>query len=203
MTTSPLRAFAIVLVLLSLTATRLAAEENIITADQIRANVVLPEPTRSWPMTRKGVAFEGGDRSWSLNRSLILVETEVQVEPDAKIAVPIRFKLGSPSELDGAISQRQLDELTNALQTMPAGVELLIEGHTCSKGETDHNDRLSLARANYIVDHLVKHGVSSKALKAIGCGEAEAARDDAKDTDGEAVLAPYRKVMLHQIMVQQ
>lgn len=177
-------------------------EDKVVSAQEIRGLVVDPEPSRSWPLTRKGYQFEAGDRGWDLTRSITLVETSVMVEPDFKVSMPIRFLLGSASVLDGETSQRQLEELAKALKKARPGAKFLLEGHTCSLGERDDNNRLSLARANFVANYLIKAGVSPTILETLGCGEAEADKDGIETTAGEPALSPYRKVMLHQMMVE-
>jgi len=184
-----------------------AAQDDsaLITSSQILNTVVTPPLTRSLagPATeiREGLQFEGGTRGFgSETRSLTMVATRVKVESQANISLSIRFQLGSSTALADAASARQLNELLAALKQMPAGAAYLIEGHTCVLGSTELNDRLSLERANFIADYLIQHGVPATALRATGCGSAQAHAARVKETDGEAVLAPYRKVMLFKVM---
>lgn len=173
------------------------AQEKIVTAKEIQLQVIEAPPTRSFiSPVRKGFQFES-------SRSVIvedrgLVEVEITVDSEANISIPIRFKLDCSDDLADTGAERQLRELAEALKTAPSSDHYLIEGHTCVKGETDHNNRLSIARANYIVEQLEQAGVKAK-LTPIGCGEAEAMADGLDSSSGEARLAPFRKVILHKV----
>lgn len=178
------------------------ADEKITDADTIRSQVVEPELTRSirGPATEKrsGYALEASRSVGDSSRSL--TATEVKVESEARIELPnIRFKLGSHTELADAASVAQLKQLALALKDLPSGVKFLIEGHTCSSGSDEINNPLSARRADFVCQELIKSGVPASALKAIGCGAAEAHKDGVSQSASETRLAPYRKVMLHRI----
>jgi outer membrane protein OmpA-like peptidoglycan-associated protein len=174
------------------------ADDQVISADTITRAVVDTGLTRSLKVDRrKGLQYQAS-RSITVEPSRSLVEVEVAVEPDANISVPIRFGLNRSEELADQSSRLQLDEIAKALAAAPATDTYLIEGHTCTLGETDHNNRLSIARANFIIEELRRRGVKAT-LDAIGCGPAEAAAKGVSADDGEAVLSAYRKVMLHKV----
>jgi len=128
-----------------------------------------------------------------------MVTASFKVDAEAKVSMPIRFRLDSSDKLADQASQQQLDELVKALQNPLPGQRFLIEGHTCVKGEVEHNNRLSIARANFVVGYLKDRGVPLSALEATGCGQAEAAKKQLQPTADESTLAPYRKVMLFRI----
>lgn len=146
-------------------------------------------------VTRSGMVSKSGGAT-RRTRSLEMIQ--VSVVSNANVSLrSIRFKLDSTELLDAA-SRRQVEELASALADLTAeGASFLIEGHTCSLGEADHNDQLSLDRAEKIRSELIARGVPPSALRAIGCGEAEARRDGVAPDAGEAILSPYRKVMVH------
>lgn len=50
------------------------------------------------------------------------------------------------------------------------GCKVQVEGHASSEGKVAHNDKLSIKRANAVVDFLVTHGVSRDKLTAVGFG---------------------------------
>lgn len=52
--------------------------------------------------------------------------------------------------------------------------QIEIEGHTDSDGTPDRNQRLSDRRAQSVLDYLVKAGVPSSRMSAIGYGETRA-----------------------------
>ena len=47
-----------------------------------------------------------------------------------------------------------------------------IEGHTSSEGDAAYNQKLSLRRAQSVVDDLVRRGLAPERLSASGAGEA-------------------------------
>lgn len=174
------------------------ADDRVISAEAITRSVVDPGLTRSFRVDRrKGLQYEAS-RSITVEPSRSLVEVEIAVEPGANISVPIRFGLNRSDELADPSSRLQLEEVAKALAAAPESDTYLIEGHTCVLGETDHNNRLSIARANFIIQELRRLGVKAR-LDALGCGPAEAAAKGVSAGDGEAVLSAYRKVMLHKV----
>jgi len=68
-----------------------------------------------------------------------------------------------------AVSEPLLNEIVQLLRAQPmAGVR--VEGHTDNIGQPDFNRALSLARAQAVVDYLVKQGLQSARFKAVGLG---------------------------------
>ena len=65
-----------------------------------------------------------------------------------------------------------LNELANSLQRYPNS-DLLIVGHTDSRGEDAYNQGLSLRRANAAAAYLQARGVPSTRMRASGRGEME------------------------------
>jgi len=63
---------------------------------------------------------------------------------------------------------------------MKTNPELKIEiiGHTDSTGPEDYNQRLSELRARVVADWLIRNGINSKRIKAIGKGESEPIADN-------------------------
>lgn len=184
-----------------LSAGNLRADEGVTDAETIRSQVVEPALTRSirGPATeiRKGYTL-GTSRSAGKSRSLAM--TEIKVNSEARMTFSnIRFKLNSTEPADSA-SIAQLAQLAESLRDLPEGAAFLIEGHTCSLGSNEVNDKLSAERADSVRDYLIKSGVPASALQAIGCGAAEAHKEGVMDDAGEASLAPYRKVMFHKIV---
>lgn len=172
-----------------------AADAGITSAESI-ARSINPPQTRSafgpQKNTRSGYVVTGAGAS----RSVTAVEVTVQA--DAHVSLPnIQFKLGSTEPADAA-SVAQLEELAHALRDLPAGgASFLIEGHTCSRGSEEINNRLSAERADFVRAFLIERGVSSTVLQSIGYGAAEARLKNISPEAGETALAPYRKVMIH------
>ncbi len=66
-------------------------------------------------------------------------------------------------------SLAELAQLHGLLQDNPT-LRLEVGGHTDADGSAEHNDRLSQARAQAVVDHLVAHGIASDRLAVKGYG---------------------------------
>lgn len=86
-----------------------------------------------------------------------------------------------------------LDDLVQTLQQHPEVVKLRIEGHTDTQGADDYNLKLSRARAQAVVDYLVKNGIAAKRLEAAGHGEERPLQLG----ESETVHATNRRVEFH------
>jgi OOP family OmpA-OmpF porin len=129
-----------------------------------------------------------------------MVPVEVKVDPVSSIELQnIQFKMDSTEPAD-ATSWAQLKQLALALQGVSQESKFLIEGHTCSLGSDLINNKLSIERACFVLDYLVKEGVASSSLQAIGCGAAEAHGDHVSFLESDSLLAKYRKVVIHKIV---
>ncbi len=69
-------------------------------------------------------------------------------------------------------SKPTLDKIVAMLQSEKA-MQLIIEGHTDSDGQTQHNQILSQKRAKSVKAYLVSAGISSARLSTTGCGESK------------------------------
>ncbi len=174
-------------------ASSLASADEIISAQKISEQVINAPLTRAWPKTRRGFTFVNS-RSFasSESRSLAMVEESVKVDGEARISLPITFELNSSESMTGK-SAEQLKALLTALKDAPSSTSFLIEGHTCVIGDPQSNNRLSIARANFVIDYLVKHGVPTAALRAIGCGSSEATKAKVKKTPPKPFSLPTEK----------
>lgn len=76
-----------------------------------------------------------------------------------------------------------LRNLSSSLDKYP-GSDLLIVGHTDSKGEDNYNQALSERRASATADYLASQGVARTRLRTSGRGEAEPVADNAS-SDGQ------------------
>ena len=89
------------------------------------------------------------------------------------------FDLNS-SQLN-AEALKKLDEIADLIKTDPT-IKLNIIGHTCSKGPKEFNDLLSVRRANYVRQQLIKRGVKSTNFKrSIGDGSSNPLFDNSSN----------------------
>lgn len=79
----------------------------------------------------------------------------------------IQFASGSAALTED--SRAVLEEIAEILALCPE-TPVYVEGHTDSQGMQEANLRLSLARAEAVVDILVEHGIAAARLYAIGYG---------------------------------
>lgn len=79
-----------------------------------------------------------------------------------------------------ATTRSNLNELADILKKYE-DTEILVEGHTDSKGSDEYNMTLSKNRAKAVSDYLTQKGVASNRLKINGYGESRPVADN--DTD--------------------
>ena len=87
----------------------------------------------------------------------------------------IRFETNSAILSDG--NNQLLTKLVEIIQSCP-GFKIVIEGHTDTDGEVVANQILSEQRAYRVYDELVKRGIRSSSLLAIGYGESRPLNTD-------------------------
>ena len=68
-------------------------------------------------------------------------------------------------------AMRAMDRLAEYMNGNPKR-ELLIEGHTDSRGSEQYNRQLAAERANAVADALVQRGIARNRLRTVGLGEA-------------------------------
>lgn len=78
-----------------------------------------------------------------------------------------------------------LDEIASVILAHPEIKKIRVEGHTDSDGNDAANLKLSQARAQAVVDYLVKKGVERERLDPVGFGEQRPIADNAS-ADGKA-----------------
>ncbi len=83
-----------------------------------------------------------------------------------------------------------LDEAVAVLKDVDGQVEVLVEGHTDSRGSAEYNLKLSEERAQSVVHYLVTRGVDADHLVAVGMGESYPVASN----DTEAGRAMNRRV---------
>ena len=97
---------------------------------------------------------------------------------DGYIALDIHFDTGKSSIKPD--SQPLLDQIVELLRTNP-DLNLSIEGHTDNVGDPKSNKTLSDARAKSVKDALVKAGIASARLSAVGFGQEKPVADNRTD----------------------
>ena len=86
-----------------------------------------------------------------------------------------------------------LDRLVEVLVQRPEVQKIRVEGHTDSTGNDQHNLELSAARAQSVVNYLVKAGIAADRLESVGFGETKPLQlGDTPD-----ILATNRRVEFH------
>lgn len=80
----------------------------------------------------------------------------------------VQFAWDSPV-LDG-VAISQLNEIVKKLSTSKSFESIRVEGHASSEGQVEHNNVLSLRRAQSVVDFMVAHGIPKEKLSAVGFG---------------------------------
>ena len=90
----------------------------------------------------------------------------------------IRFEF-QRSELSPAAA-RELDKLAALLVVRPDTL-LEIDGHTDAIGGAEMNEELSLARAQVVLDYLIRAGVAPRQLQAAGHGARQPIADNTSD----------------------
>ncbi|HKP62337.1 MAG TPA: OmpA family protein, partial [Polyangiales bacterium] len=76
-----------------------------------------------------------------------------------------------------------LQAIVKLKQQHPEWLELRVEGHADKRGEAEFNQQLSVRRANNVMDELVKLGIPSGQIQAVGYGSTRP-RDMRDDDEG-------------------
>lgn len=93
-------------------------------------------------------------------------------------------------------SLEKLKRVAAALNDMPGGRMLVVEGHTDSVGSDPLNQRLSVNRAETVRNFLIQHGIKQSQIKAVGLGKTrpvadnETAEGRANNRRVEIIVAP-------------
>lgn len=156
--------------------------------------VLLPQSDAAGNPIKTGLSVTLGAQAVQLDQPFALAEsdprgllsqrvsnaTEIQarygdvlkIQPPSAEVVVLRFLPGK-SQLTPE-SEQQLPDLIQRAQAR-AGGEILVLGHTDRVGSRDANDKLSLQRAQAVVNLLKDRGFTEDLLSAIGRGEREPA----------------------------
>ena len=124
----------------------------------------------------------------ALNNSLVALENAsrpVPPRPAPVQAAPVAAPPPPPPsdytvyfDLDSwTLTAEDLTVITNAINTARAGGQsrITVVGHTDTSGSAAHNKRLSVRRANVVVEALVDLGARRAAIQASGVGETDLA----------------------------
>ncbi|MEJ7687874.1 MAG: OmpA family protein [Variovorax sp.] len=103
-----------------------------------------------------------------IEKPVPVARQRIELAADALFA----FGRSGPADLR-AQGRRDLDALAASLRGFTKIDTLRITGHTDRLGSTALNDRLSLARAMTVRDHLVRNGVPANGIEVRGRGKTE------------------------------
>lgn len=154
--------------------------------------VLLPQSDASGVPMKTAVSLTSGTQTLQLSQPFALAETDgkgqltqriataaeinaryadvLKIQPPSQEVVVLTFLPGK-SQLTPE-SEQQLPELIQRARAR-AGGEMLAVGHTDRVGSREANDKLSLQRAQAIVNLLKARGFPEDLLTAIGRGERE------------------------------
>lgn len=154
--------------------------------------VLLPQNDASGAPMKTAVSLTSGAQTLQLSQPFALAETDgkgqltqriataaeinaryadvLKIQPPSQEVVVLTFLPGK-SQLTPE-SEQQLSELIQRARAR-AGGELLVVGHTDRVGSREANDKLSMQRAQAIVNLLKARGFPEDLLTAIGRGERE------------------------------
>ena len=106
----------------------------------------------------------------------------------------IQFKLNSAKLLKS--SYGTLDDVARLMKKFP-DANLEVQGHTDFKGTDEYNMQLSQKRAQAVVDYLVKKGVDSSRLRAVGYGRTMPIADNndkaGREKNRRVEMVPFEK----------
>jgi outer membrane protein OmpA-like peptidoglycan-associated protein len=127
----------------------------------------------------------------SLDSSLLRLETAAHPAPPPAPVAPVPAPAPAPAPVaqvsnnftvyfdfdSWTLKAEQLKVLTDVINTARSGGQsnIIIVGHTDTSGPADYNQRLSVKRANVVVEALVDMGARRSALHASGVGETDLA----------------------------
>ncbi len=122
----------------------------------------------------------------ALNNSLVALENAARPAPPPQPAPVVMAPVAPPPPADYTVyfdfdswtlTAEDLAVITNAINTARAGGQshITVVGHTDTSGSDAYNKRLSVKRANVVVEALVDMGARRAAIQASGVGKADLA----------------------------
>lgn len=164
-----------------------AAEKDAFSEQEILANAATLEQLRDLNLKLIKDNLELKKQLADLNRKLdmILARLDYAPEPE-KVELPANSTMRNLQDGKRLIlrniffdynqatlrsrSRHELNKLYNFMKQNP-NARIQVSGHTDSRGNDDYNMRLSKDRAQAVVNYLIRNGISSSRLKAVGYGE--------------------------------
>lgn len=140
----------------------------------------MPPPPPSLPPMPPKVVELDSDGDGVLDSLDLCPNTPQNVKVD-KDGCPIRYNLLVNFEFDSdKIRSEFVDEIEKFAEFLKAQDMFIanIEGHTCSIGSYNYNQKLSEKRAKSVVDYLIKLGISEDRLSFKGFGESNPIADN-------------------------
>jgi len=130
----------------------------------------------------------------ALDSSIVRLETAARPAPAPSAPVPAPVPAPAPAPAPAAapasfqvffdfdswtLKAEQLKVLDDVIATARSGgqANIIIVGHTDTSGSADYNQKLSVKRANVVVEALVQMGARREALHASGVGETDLAME--------------------------
>ena len=144
-------------------------------------------------MLDSGQQCDGHDPGFAACRSafdgsLLALENAARPAPPppppvfAPVAAPPPPPAPAPSEFTAyfdfdswTLTAEDLTVITNAINTARSGgqTHITVVGHTDTSGSADYNQKLSVRRANVVVEAMVDMGARRAAIQASGVGETD------------------------------
>ena len=111
-----------------------------------------------------------------------------------KLKKGIQFKSGSAKLT--ASSNKTLNNIAKLMKKLPA-VNLEVQGHTDDSGKEEKNKKISEQRAQAVVKYLIKKGIDSERLRAVGYGSDKPIADNktkkGRKLNRRVELVPFEK----------
>jgi OmpA-OmpF porin, OOP family len=115
------------------------------------------------PETRNG--FQDEDGCPDINPKLVVVNREI-----GKIEIKQKVYFDSGKAIIKPRSFKLLNEVAQVLKSNET-MEILVEGHTDSRGSDSYNLRLSDSRANAVREYMLGQDIPTERIKSMGFGE--------------------------------
>lgn len=181
-----------------------AAEESAFSDEERLANANTLEQLRE--INQKLIAdnLELKKQLAELNSKLDMILARIEYQPDVeKVEIPASSTMKNLQEGKRLVlrniyfdynlatlrskSKHELNKLFNFMKENP-DVDIVVSGHTDSKGDDNYNLRLSKDRASAVVEYLTRNGISPSRLTARGYGETRPiARNENADSSDNPV----------------